>query len=148
MSTVRSTEDLVSYDLKHTLGFVGNPRRFNGKPFAVCFPPTLKNSAVAMTRAQALLIVVGDPAVLGLDPLWRSWLNFVYTRGGWTGSDGPTWDPEAEVRETGGYDQEVRELGLAEMRALTARMEALSMGTQALVEEDGDVGEVEWRDAE
>jgi helicase MOV-10 len=30
MSTVRSTQDLMAYDLKHTLGFVGNPRRFNG----------------------------------------------------------------------------------------------------------------------
>jgi helicase MOV-10 len=106
------------------------------------------HDVVAMTRAQALLVVVGDPAVLGLDPLWRSWLNFVYTRGGWAGSGGPSWDPEAEVREAGGYDQEVRELGLAEMRALTARMEALSIGTQALIEDDGDVGEVEWRDAE
>jgi hypothetical protein len=33
MSTVRSTQDLVAYDLRHTLGFVGNPRRFNGKCF-------------------------------------------------------------------------------------------------------------------
>jgi helicase MOV-10 len=31
MSTVRSTQDLLAYDLKHTLGFVSNPRRFNGQ---------------------------------------------------------------------------------------------------------------------
>jgi helicase MOV-10 len=102
-----------------------------------------------MTRAQALLIVVGDPAVLGLDPLWRSWLNFVFTRGGWTGSSGPSWDSDAEVREAGGYDREVQELGLEEMRALTARMEALSMGRNVVVEDD-DAGayEADARDAE
>jgi helicase MOV-10 len=102
-----------------------------------------------MTRAQALLIVVGDPAVLGLDPLWRSWLNFVFTRGGWTGSSGPSWDPEAEVREAGGYDREVQELGLEEMRALTARMEALSVGRTVVVEDDNaGAYEVDARDAE
>jgi hypothetical protein len=31
ISTVRSSRDFVEYDLRHTLGFVANPRRFNGK---------------------------------------------------------------------------------------------------------------------
>jgi helicase MOV-10 len=102
-----------------------------------------------MTRARALLIVVGDPAVLGLDPLWRSWLNFVYLGGGWTGSSGPAWNSAAEVREAGGYDREIQELGLEEMRALTARMEALSMGRN-IVGEDDTIGayETDARDAE
>lgn len=30
MSTVRSSREYVEYDLRHTLGFVANPRRFNG----------------------------------------------------------------------------------------------------------------------
>jgi helicase MOV-10 len=30
VSTVRSSKDFVEYDLRHTLGFVANPRRFNG----------------------------------------------------------------------------------------------------------------------
>jgi helicase MOV-10 len=102
-----------------------------------------------MTRAQALLIVVGDPAVLGLDPLWRSWLNFVFTNGGWTGSSGPSWNPEAEVREAGGYDREIQELGLGQMRALTARMEALSTGRNVVVEDDDvSVFEADARDEE
>jgi helicase MOV-10 len=102
-----------------------------------------------MTRAQALLVVVGDPNVLGLDPLWRSWLNFVYLGGGWTGSAGPNWDPEAEVREAGGYDREVQELGLEEMRALTARMRSLSSVRTVLVEDDhAGAYEVEAREAE
>ena len=31
ISTVRSSKEFVEYDLRHTLGFVANPRRFNGK---------------------------------------------------------------------------------------------------------------------
>jgi hypothetical protein len=30
ISTVRSSKEFVEYDLRHTLGFVANPRRFNG----------------------------------------------------------------------------------------------------------------------
>lgn len=95
MSTVRSKEDLLAYDLKHTLGFVSSPRRFNGEYLYNVISAVSKTDicAVAVTRAKALLIVVGNPAVLGLDPLWRRFLNFVYRGGGWTGSSGPTWDP-------------------------------------------------------
>lgn len=30
ISTIRSSREFVEYDLRHTLGFVANPRRFNG----------------------------------------------------------------------------------------------------------------------
>ena len=33
ISTVRSSKDLVEFDLLHTLGFVASPRRFNGMIF-------------------------------------------------------------------------------------------------------------------
>ncbi|KAG9079103.1 hypothetical protein FS749_008829 [Ceratobasidium sp. UAMH 11750] len=78
LSTVRSNQDFLSFDLKHTLGFVANKRRLN----------------VAITRAQALLIIIGDPMVLGLDPLWRRFLYFIYHSGGWKGAPFP-WDPDA-----------------------------------------------------
>ncbi|KIO21468.1 hypothetical protein M407DRAFT_44382, partial [Tulasnella calospora MUT 4182] len=69
ISTVRSQVTNVSYDLKHLLGFLVNPRRMN----------------VALTRAKALLVVVGNPLILGLDPLWRKFLNYVHRNGGWKG---------------------------------------------------------------
>ena len=45
---VRSNESLVGVDIRHSVGFLSNPKRFN----------------VAITRAQALLVVVGNPHVL------------------------------------------------------------------------------------
>ncbi|KAG8956456.1 hypothetical protein FRC03_010834 [Tulasnella sp. 419] len=80
ISTVRSRVDTVAQDLDHNLGFLGQPRRFN----------------VAINLAQALLIVIGNPNVLGLDPLWRTFLNHVHRNGGWRGSAIP-WDPREVV---------------------------------------------------
>jgi len=45
---VRSNEDLVEFDCHHNIGFLSNPKRFN----------------VSITRAQALMIIVGNPMVL------------------------------------------------------------------------------------
>ena len=55
---------------------------------------------VALTRAQALLIVVGDPEVLGKDELWRTFLNYACLRGGWTGKM-LTWKPKEDVHVPG-----------------------------------------------
>ncbi|KAI0634732.1 P-loop containing nucleoside triphosphate hydrolase protein [Trametes polyzona] len=106
VSTVRSTRDLLSYDAKFTLGFVSNPRRFN----------------VAVTRAQALLMVIGDASVLSIDPLWRAFMNYVYAHGGWRG-DAPTWDTNAPVQMDGNYAAEIREAASADMEAFMARLE-------------------------
>lgn len=40
---------------------------------------------MAITRARSLLIVVGDPNILGLDPTWRQFLQYVHVNGGWRG---------------------------------------------------------------
>ena len=45
---VRSSDDLFIEDMRKQVGFVSNPKRFN----------------VAISRAQALLIVVGNPHLL------------------------------------------------------------------------------------
>jgi len=59
--------------------------------------------SVAITRAQASLIVIGDPEVLGKDKLWRIFLNYIVSRKGWTGkvhswnADEAIYLPEYEI---------------------------------------------------
>jgi helicase MOV-10 len=48
ISCVRSSDAEIPIDVAHKIGFLQNPQRFN----------------VAITRAKALLIVVGNPIVL------------------------------------------------------------------------------------
>lgn len=135
ISTVRSSREFVEYDLKHTLGFLANPRRLNGTFDRSCLDRVLTSCLVAVTRAQALLIIVGDPDVLSLDPLWRSFLNYIYSNGGWRG-DRPAWDTEAPVREGGGYDVEAREAGMADMNDMMRRIESLTL--QGLANDDAE----------
>lgn len=73
ISTVRSNEELIGFDKKHTLGFLSNPKRFN----------------VAITRAQALLIIVGNPHVLMQDTHWKSLINYCVEVGAYVGCDLP-----------------------------------------------------------
>jgi helicase MOV-10 len=60
LTTVRTSRQFVESDAKHNLGFLTNPKRFN----------------VACTRAQALMVVIGDPRVLRDDKHWGSLLNY------------------------------------------------------------------------
>jgi superfamily I DNA and/or RNA helicase len=71
ISTVRSTVDHINLDLKHKLGFLANKKRFN----------------VAITRAQALLIMIGNPFTLENDPNWKSMIDYCIEGGGYTGVD-------------------------------------------------------------
>lgn len=71
LSAVRSASNFVSEDIKHALGFVASPRRLN----------------VAITRARALLIILGNPELLSQDPYWRSVLIYCIERGSYTGSN-------------------------------------------------------------
>jgi helicase MOV-10 len=105
---------------------------------------------VAVTRAQALLIIVGDPTVLSLDPLWRSFLNYVHWKGGWKGPP-PSWNTRELVREDGGYDQGLREAALMDMNDFTRRMESLTLASIDAAE-DGDDADANvdrpWREVE
>jgi len=60
LSTVRSSPEYVNIDTQYRLGFLADPKRFN----------------VAITRAQALLIVVGNPRILYQDKEWRELLEY------------------------------------------------------------------------
>ncbi|KII91314.1 hypothetical protein PLICRDRAFT_104992 [Plicaturopsis crispa FD-325 SS-3] len=107
LSTVRSNTDFIRHDIRHTLGFVANARRFN----------------VAITRAQAMLIVIGNPNVLSLDPLWRSFMNTIHSQGGWRGKE-IDWDPEEPVRAEGGYDAEVRQRAEGDTEDMIRRLKS------------------------
>ncbi|KZS97366.1 P-loop containing nucleoside triphosphate hydrolase protein [Sistotremastrum niveocremeum HHB9708] len=122
ISTVRSSLDFIKFDIRHTLGFVANPRRFN----------------VAVTRAQALLIIVGDPKVLSLDPLWRSFMNYVYNGGGWKGPK-PDWDTSEAVNEAGGYDKTIRVQAEKEMNELEELLKTVVQGGEAPGQGDDEV---------
>ncbi|XP_064354277.1 helicase MOV-10 [Dromaius novaehollandiae] len=69
ISTVRSCSEYLRLDETFKLGFLKNPKRLN----------------VALTRAKALLIVVGNPAVLSKDRHWRRFLAYCKEEGGYTG---------------------------------------------------------------
>lgn len=59
ITTVRTREKGIDFDMKFKLGFLFNPKRFN----------------VAVSRAKWLVIVVGDPHILGRDTYWTQYLN-------------------------------------------------------------------------
>ena len=101
---------------------------------------------VAVTRAQALLIIVGDPQVLSLDPLWRSFLNYIHNNGGWTGPR-ITWDPTAPVDDAGGYDAAIREAAKLDMTEFARRMGEMMLGGDEELEADAGVDRP-WRDVE
>ena len=82
---------------------------------------------MTVSSAQAMLIIVGDPQVLSLDPLWRGFLNYVYVNGGWTGPD-ITWDdPKAKVDESGGYYKKASDTAQFDMVEFTCHMEAVTL---------------------
>ena len=101
MATTRSNEEVHP---RRAMGFLMNRRRLNGQFF---HPFTLLNFcgltfplSVAITRAQSLLIMVGDPEVLGKDPLWRVFLNYIRLREGTTGKQ-PSWRANEAVNVPG-----------------------------------------------
>ena len=69
ISTVRTRFALLAADIKFKLGMVGQPKRTN----------------VAISRAKALLIVLGSTELLQADPTWRKLLRAVDRKGGYTG---------------------------------------------------------------
>ena len=106
---------------------MAQPRRFN----------------VAITRAQALVIVVGDPSVLGRDILWRAFLNYVYLGGGWIG-DEPDWDPREPIEGTEGQGMEALQMMLQTM-ALAGENGENNSDAEDL---EQDAGQPMYRDGE
>lgn len=157
ISTVRSNENYITSDIRRSLGFVADARRFNGLyPSLLRFFTHSRCPIVAVTRAQAMLIVIGNPLLLSLDPLWRGFMNYIYLRGGWRGKK-IDWDPNDPIdNQLGSYDVQRRlkvqrdnEEMITRLQAMIARrytdedldVDTLDVGDDG--DEDGTVGAVE-----
>jgi len=97
VSLVRSNTQYVNNDLKYHLGFLKHPKRFN----------------VAITRAQCLVIVIGNPFVIMEDEEWGEWLKFCMHNHSYVGVDPPkleglqNYKEEQELwKQKGAMDQE------------------------------------------
>ena len=73
LTTVRSRTNLSNVR-NGDLGFLTSEKRMN----------------VSITRAQSLLVVVGDPDLLCTHPVWRELLSSIVALGGYTGADIPS----------------------------------------------------------
>lgn len=73
ISTVRSDVGLLERDSKYALGFVSCTQRLN----------------VAISRARALLIIVGNPHLLAIDQAWKELIVRCRKRGCVVGCDLP-----------------------------------------------------------
>ncbi|XP_077079161.1 putative helicase mov-10-B.2 isoform X1 [Siphateles boraxobius] len=71
VSTVRSSKEHFTLDETFNIGFLKNEKRFN----------------VAVTRAKALLIMVGNPIILQTDTTWGRFINYCNEQEGYTGYD-------------------------------------------------------------
>lgn len=74
LSLTRSNPMFVLSDVERRMGVFQQPKRTN----------------VALTRAENLFIVVGNPIVMSKDPIWRQWLWFCLRNGLWYGDNGGT----------------------------------------------------------
>mmetsp|Transcript_19485 Transcript_19485/g.42380 ORF Transcript_19485/g.42380 Transcript_19485/m.42380 type:complete len:1342 (-) Transcript_19485:1717-5742(-) len=72
LSLTRSTHKFVEFDVKRRAGVFRQPKTTN----------------VALTRAEHLLVVVGNPNVMAQCPIWRQWLWFCLRNGLWYGDPG------------------------------------------------------------
>lgn len=91
ISTVRSAQTLIQTDTQLSLGFVKSSKRMN----------------VAISRARAMMVVFGNPSLLGFDDSWRRYITFCAQNSAYFGCELPDFissnnDNEAtEEEETG-----------------------------------------------
>ena len=84
--------------------------------------------------------MIGDPSILGLDPLWMEFLNYIHSNGGWKGPK-MSWDPAGVDKS---YSDKVQAAAQSELMELIERV-----GNMDLADNGGEMeGNVErpWRD--
>jgi len=69
LSLTRSNNTFVPSDIDRNSGLFQQPKRIN----------------VALTRAEKLFIVIGNPVLMKKDPLWSVWLTYCREHGFWYG---------------------------------------------------------------
>jgi AAA domain len=69
ISLTRSNDMFVTSDIDRNSGLFHQPKRVN----------------VALTRAEKLMIVIGNPLLMKKDPLWSVWLDYCREHGLWYG---------------------------------------------------------------
>ncbi|KAG8900482.1 hypothetical protein FRC00_012708 [Tulasnella sp. 408] len=130
-SKIRATLEGVTYqDIK-----VGSVEEFQGQIYL----PSSWDPAVAVTRAQAGLFIVGNPNILSLDPLWRTLLNYVRLNKGYTGPPlDPRWDANEEVDFTipEFYVRKRQHEHASNMESLERRIRGTVLRRQGLEAED------------
>ena len=100
-----------------------------------------------------MLIIIGDPVVLSLDPLWKSFINYIHLNGGYKGKK-INWDPVQPVNRDSKFDEERRKSGMSELDELIRRTKEMVMNgsdnSSGLREEDAFEGNVDkpWREDE
>jgi helicase MOV-10 len=104
-------------------------------------------TAVALTRAQALLIVIESPTVLCIDPIWRAFINHVRKNGGYRGMEADLDRKECDAQGEVGYEEllRARDEGLTEEIMQRVQSIVLSDLEVNVVDggSDGDVSRVE-----
>jgi len=96
ISTVRSNVQHLEFDYEHNLGFVKNEKRFN----------------VAITRAMALLIIIGNPFVLSKDKNWNALLQYCRDNNAYAGCPYEETHTDKEAQEI----IEISQLGINQLK--------------------------------
>ena len=91
-----------------------------------------------------MLIVIGNPEVLSLDPMWRSFLNYIRRNNGCIGAE-ISWNYHQDVDVTGDYAGGYINARIDDMNALTIRLQERTLARASVGdgESDDDGGNVD-----